>query len=263
MRYVLFAPYGSLYPENGLMYLLANYMRRSIEDIVQLRCNGVFSLCDKDSEHDWRREFATCGSCMGEQRELSSWCGIDHEDLSRYLKPHDIVESKRWVGAAAPSSLLSAEVEGLRPAELCAEFFERALGRAKPDLSNKRHAQFFKKTILGNLRMYLAARRFLTAAQPLLCFVSGQNDVLTSAFVAAANSQGIDVVRFYWDMSKRSVCVTHPSSGEILECDLLVERVARMRSDSATWPAEFITRIEEILEFLGVDECPQALPIAR
>lgn len=263
MKISVFVPFGSQSQESGLIYLLANYLKSFFPEVVQLRCNGAFSLCDRDADSSWTRSISSCFACMYDQRALSSWSGIPVQDLSSFLSPDDISQTKRWALALSPANFQQAAIGSVNVFDLCRESFMNRFGFTDPDPSNKNHEQFLRRVLLATARMVLAARRYHLKYAPDLSLISGGGDFLTRTFQAEAISHKRDVAVFRWEVAQRAIQIHHPRERNILACELVPEGIRGMRSDVKTWPHELVTIMGEIMKFLNLDGEQLRLPIAQ
>ena len=254
MRIALTVPFGSMSQESGVIYLLANYLRSLSVEVLALTCNGAFSVCDRDRETSWKRGVETCLVCMGGQKELVAWSGIREEELSRFISPSLVEETKRWIVSLPARDLFQAEFRGVKPFELSRKSFSARFGAVDPDLNNRNHEQFLRRFMLGVARMALATRRFNTKLMPDLTLVAHGEDFITQTVISELKAASRGVVVFKWDHHTRSVNITHPFEQKTLSCEVLIERVSAMRNDCKTWPPALIGIVEEILGFLGVSE---------
>ena len=85
MAVTFFSPYGTLTKESGLMYMFARYLSAFYDDVYQLKCNGLFTICNRDCLDNEKRNFLTCGKCMACQNELASWACIKSKEISTFL----------------------------------------------------------------------------------------------------------------------------------------------------------------------------------
>lgn len=263
MKIVVFAPYGSLSEESGIIYLLANYLKPIFGEVVQLQCNGVFSMCDRDAEQSWKRSIWTCFRCLSDQKKLRQWSMLDAQDLSTHILPEDIERTKRWVHALDVSELKGASFDGADIFSLCTGSFWNRFGVSEPDLNNKNHEQVLRRFLLAASRAWIASERFHQTAAANMTFVAGGWDFITRAYTRQAKAGGVGVVLFKRDLSARAIQVIHPTNGKILSCECVIEGITNMRSDSKTWPYELVEIIEQILTFLEISDGQLMLPIAK
>ena len=263
MRTAIFVPFGSLSQEAGVISLVANYMKTTFPEVVQLACNGVFSLCDRDSENNWSRDIHSCARCMADQSRLAGWAALDSLRLSSFLSPEDISESKRWVLSLSAVELMEAEFKGARLFDLCSGTLESRFTSAQIDPKNKNHEQFLRRVMLATLRMCIATRKFNNRFMPELTLVAGSDDFLARSFAAHSKLQGRLAAVFKWEVSTRAVRVMHPRTESSYSCDFVLQDVTSMRAEPKTWPLELLQVVRELMFFLGVPQDQLSLPLAR
>lgn len=263
MRIAVFAPFACVSREAGIMYLLANYLQHMFPEVLQLRCNGIVSVCDRDAERSWRRSLDSCLTCGCDQARLAAWSGVKSSALSRYLLPRDIDETRRWVESYDGESLLTARFHDTVLYPLVALSFRNRFGVDAPDPSNKNHTQLLKRLLLSAARMYIACDRFNKKFLADMSLVADGTDYLSAVFINRCSTQSSSPAVFRWDLHRRSTTITHPRNGGIYSCGLLLDNVAAMRPDPCTWSEELLGIISEMLSFLGLSDTQLALPIAR
>ncbi len=263
MRIALLAPYGPLSQESGIIYLLGNYLSAIFPEVTQLTCNGVFSVCDRDSESNWKRGFDACLNCISDQAHLSRWSRVPAKNISPYLTPQIVENTARWLNELPTRSLLTAEFDKTNVYDLVKASFNRRFLVEQPDLQNKQHELVLRRMLLSALRMNLAAANFNKEFKPDLIFVAGGKDLLTASFCASATRHSFDSITFRWDMHNRCVNIQHPRKAEPMSCDLLMEGISHMRPDQRTWPRELLSVIEDVLAYLEIEQNQLTLPMAR
>jgi len=263
MKISIFTPFGTLSHESGLIYLLANYLRSAGVEVVQLRCNGIFSCCDRDAEFQWQRPFHGCFQCIADQSSVARWSEVGSVELSRFIIAEEIEETKRLLQTTPAAGLMTLEVRGIRLWDVVSGSFRNRFGLSALDSNNRQHEQFLLRFMLGAARMLLAARRFNNVFSPDLQLVAGGTDFLSAALLRQAQEQRCKLALFQWDLNDRQVRIMHPREKKELACELYLEGIARMRSDVKTWPPELITILEDILNFLEIPAEQILLPIAQ
>ena len=263
MNVCLFVPFGSSSPESGMVYLIGKYLLSLGHQIQVLRCDGAFSLCDRDAEDTWRRNVTSCFSCMREQQQFAQWGEFGLTELASFLKPPDIEMSWRWVVERSTERLLEETFEGQRLFQTVQQSFINRFSANQPDIKNKQHDAYLRRLVLAAARMHLAARRFVTSALPNIAAVAGARDFLSIALLSELKNAQRDGIIFQMHVAERSIQVIHPGKQQALSCDLLVEDVTRLRSDVRTWSRELILMLDSVLEFLDIDPVPVAFSIAR
>jgi len=262
MKISVFAPFGSLSYESGLIYLLSNYLRTIYSDVQQLKCNGVFSVCDKDGERDWKRTINSCLQCMNDQKGLARWSSLDSVLLSKYVRPERIEEGRKFAISASKSELESFEFEGLKLFDLSRNSIIDRLKGPTIDLDKPEHEKVVRQILLAAFHMSLAAKGYIADFKPDLSFITGSNDYISLIYKKMLAQENRSAVLFKWDGAEYCVKVFHPSSGRYVSCEFLLDGIAHVRPDPNTWPDEIIKMVHEVLSFLDI-ECDQyVLPLA-
>jgi hypothetical protein len=261
MKLAIHSPYGRYSRETGVIYMLANYIRETVPDMVQLKCNGVFSLCDRDEESGWARQIDSCAICMNEQARLAQWAGMPTQDLSPFMTSKDIQESKSWILGLSREELSEAEFNGLNILELCRGSLAARAGEGA--IVNAANEDLVRRLMLAALRMCLAVRTFNLNDRPDMIFVAGQKDFLSRSIVRQSQQQGVKAVAFQWDMAARCTHLTDVERGVVFSCPLIMENLSNMRSNYKTWPAEILSLVQEMTCFLGINDNQLSLPLAQ
>lgn len=263
MKIAIHTPYGLMSEETGVIYLLGNYLKSIFDEVIQLRCNGIFSWCDKDAMSGWKRNLHNCAKCINEQRGLANWANLVEYDLSRFLHAAEIEDTRRWLDGLSFSDLAQANYKGIDIAGLCSGSFRNRFGVEQADAQNKNHEYWLRRLLLAAARMFLASARFNNYYKPNYTFVAGGWDFISRSYIAHAQMHALNMVLFKVDVGARCVQVYHPSNKNVLSVECVLHGVTSMRSDAKTWPAELIKIIEDILSFLDIAPGQLALPLAR
>jgi hypothetical protein len=265
----ILTPFAGRHEESGLLYLVANYLRHTSSaagqaiDLIQLRCNGLFSVCDRDADRDWKRGMHSCLSCAQDQGEHAAWSSVLTVEASPLL-PAEVAESTKRFSALLPSAeLLGVVYEGHPLFEIWRGSFEARFGSIKPDLSNKQHEKFVRRLVLSTTRMLEVAKRFNNKFQPVLSCVVGCNDYITRAFVAQSALQGRTVATFRWELQERLIKIDRSDTKETVQSELVLEGVTDMRQDVGSWSQPVLEVAENIARFLGVQVPQQVMPLHR
>ncbi len=262
MKIAVHNPFGSLSEEAGVIYLLARYLRRIFPEIVQLRCGGAFSLCDRDAENSWRRGFHTCFQCMQDQSDLAGWADLGVASLTSYLEAEELIETRKWVSFADAESLAEISFKGIVPFPYIRGSIKNRFGIDDPQLHNHHHEQMVRRLMLSAVRTCLATRRFNDQFKPGLSIVAGGDDFVSHSVLGQSRSQGIPVALVRWDIAGRAVKVFHPQSNEVFSCGLVLEGLSSMRGEIKTWPLELLNIIEDLAAFLDINTHQLPLPVA-
>ena len=159
MKLVYFTPYGTLQQESGLVYLLANYLQGAHPESFQLRCNGIFPVCVRDREYNWKRTSTSCLECVAEQNALAKWSTVEAQDLSQFLNTESLNEGKRWVLRYNPENH-DAPYLGSIPYELVLETFRARVGAVRPNLKDPEHLTVLRELLKTAVYSSSASRTF-------------------------------------------------------------------------------------------------------
>lgn len=254
MSIILFAPFASLNPEAGLLYLFANYLRSQRHDISQLRCNGIFPRCDRDSENLWKRNLRSCVECIGDQRGFAKWSGIDSRELSSFILPEEIEETSRGIRDVPGNNLMAFRFKGVPLFDLCKGSVRALFGTDLPQLMDSQQVEETRALLLSTLRMSVAVRRLNNTIVPKVALVIGGQDYLTRTFVAQSMSQGVEVCVFQWNLSERVVDVIHLKDNRVLPCELVIDNVKTMRNNPDSWAPELVQHLQQIIDFIPITQ---------
>ncbi len=263
MKTALLVPFGSLSEEAGLMHVLLQYMSNLCSSKQSLQCNGLFSLCDRDSLENWRRGLLSCARCIQDQSLLANCSQAQTVQLSSFLKPEEVRVTSRWMQRLADQDLTRAVYASHNIFDLCRGSFARRFDTLEPDLKHKHHLGFMRRLMLSATRALHVSKNYLQAQKPDLCLVAGGQDFISQSFCLEAKKKGVRLVRFSWDAGGRHVRVLHPESGAAYSCAFSLEDLSQIRGEVESWPAELVEILEEILLFLDLTELQLQLPIAQ
>ncbi len=263
MSIAFFSPYGLASEETGVLALLCSYLRQSNYAVNSLQCNGIFSLCERDAENGWRRGVRSCFSCMHEQSAVARWSGAEIHELSRFLDPDEVSESRRWSMALSRKTFEALPYGDLNVLPLVRDSFVARTGRDSIENASDEEFDTLRRMMLSSVRAMLASKRFLKTKDIQLGLVAGCRDNVSAAFVAGAQSAGVAVAEFRWDILSRSVQVTHPAADKAFSCPVVFDDVTEMRTDARTWPGEIIRLVDELMVFLEISTSQLQLPLAQ
>ncbi len=251
MKLALFAPFGLLHREAGLMFLLANYLHRNGSEVVQLRCDGAQRACARDSATGGVRTPFSCSPCMAEQAELAQWAGVKARPLSSCLVPEDVAQTRAWLAGIGSDALFRAEFRGESLWDQCqAQFLERWQLQGGQEISSEQETNL-RDLFAAHVQVRVGTERFLAAVKPTLHFVAGGGENASRAYLLEARKFGGDVAVFTHDDESGSTSVRGSSSQGIYETSLVLDGIASMRSDPRTWAPEVNAIVHELLSFLG------------
>lgn len=266
MRVSFLVPYANFSQESGVLFLLANYLQHSPgsegRELLALKCNGNFSVCDRDGERNWRRGLHSCLSCMRDQSALAAWSGVSPQDISQFISSDDFVAAHRLIARIDIEELIDMRHNQVEVWHLCKESFVNRFGTSQPDLNNKLHQAVLRKFFVGAVRMMNATAKFNTWYMPELSVVAGGHDLITAPFVAQSQAQGRPVSVFKWDLNERCIMISHPHNSRRMRCELVVQGLSEMRSDARTWSSELLNMLDEIVDFLEIPLAEGQLSIA-
>lgn len=263
MRILLNLPFGGLTKEAGILHLLASHISDGSTQVSQVRCNGMFALCDRDSESGWTRRLHACSNCAADQKGFAAWAGIESLDLSPFISSAEIVDTKRLIAAMSETALLKAEFSGLNLSEIALGSFKSRFGHSTaPDMKNKQHEIFMRKLVLSAMRACMAVKRLHVKHQPDLVLASGGEDFISRSWVMQSKASRCPVAVFKTDLASRCVKISHSEQREPFICDLLLQGVEGFRPDKSTWPREIVGLLEDIRRYLGVSVGQLSMPLA-
>ena len=184
-------------------------------------------------------------------------------DISKFISPEDIEETKRLVMAKSENSLLQTEFQGYRLIDLCKGSFITRFGTGAPSLQNKHHDYVLRRLFISAARMTIATKKFNTQQMPALSLVCGGEDFITRTYRLQSLKQNRPTALFTWSMHERCVKIVRSKDGESMNCDLALDGVSRLRQDVNSWPEELVSILRDILNFLDIPEDQLSLPIAN
>jgi hypothetical protein len=251
MKLAIFTPFGFLHRESGLLYLVANYLRKSGADVQQLRCDGALSVCGRDKRVPGGRSLFSCARCAGEQRRLADWAEARAAQLSSFATSEDKLQSAKWIASVKADDLQKAEFRGVNLFDVCrGEFLEQTGGASAAGLSSA-DEQALRLLYVAYVQGVVASERFLTQWAPSLTFMAGGDDSISSAYRLQVAAQGIDAALFTYDSVAEAITVESLRSGECYSSKLILDGITSMRSDPRTWAPEVRAVVHEIMSFLG------------
>lgn len=258
MKINIFAPFGSRSPEVGLIYLFANYMRERGVEVTQLRCNGMFSQCDRDGELGWKRTLSSCFTCVQEQKKLSTWGSIRSEDLSPFITPEEITTSVRWVNSLSADELMESTIDGEPIAQYMHGSIKARFGIPAIDPRNKNHETYARRLMLGTLRVLDASRRYCEQRPFDLAMVAGGDNFMVQGFLHEAQVAKLPCFIFRADFTKRCVHVINSADkATSYECPLMIDDIGALRAEVGSWGTDLIRLLDEVCAYMGI-KVPQA-----
>jgi hypothetical protein len=251
MKLALFSPYGLVHSEAGVLYLLANYLLKHGADVVQLRCDGAFSTCGRDSKVAGGRNVMSCARCIGEQRALANWASSKSREMSSFLVSDDVLQSSKWLSSVNTADLMRAEFRGVNLWSVCADEFKARFPESVVAELSAREEECVRQLFISYVHATVACERFMAGVVPDLHFVAGLVDPLSRAYMQQAHASGGDVAMFLYDTTEEAIVVESARTGARYTTKLLLSGITSMRNDPRTWAPEVTAIVHEILTFLG------------
>jgi hypothetical protein len=248
MSVAVLTPYASLNPESGLLHLLARRLKSRGDHVEQVRCNGIFSTCDRDALTGWRRTVGSCAGCIADQRSLAAWAGIPATELSIFLSPSDIERIEQLVATLDIAELWSLEFDGVNfENTLQASFAERFPG-VRFDPSNRQHEQAVARLARSALRCAVAVSKYFAGRRPGVLMTAAGEGFLEQIVSHQALKAGIACAVLHSEPSRRCTTMRWLGDSTLHEIPLLIASLDGMRSDPATWSPELMTIVDQCLE---------------
>ncbi|MCB0354860.1 MAG: hypothetical protein KDD64_15100 [Bdellovibrionales bacterium] len=263
MKGLVLVPYASMSQESGIIYLLSHYLKEMHPTLTQIVCNGVFASCDRDRVTEWTRSLNHCSRCLHEQQAMAKWAGLQYSELSQFLPSEDVVKTRRWIMNRTAEELWEEEWFGLSLRSAIQGSLSERIGSLKPDFRNKLHQSIVKRLALVAIRMANASRRLNNRLRPDVVFLANGEDVLTRSYRESAEATGVRCIRFRWNMGSRRVLIHSDRHEEYFPCEVLLDNLAQVRIDVASWPEELLLLLDKILDFLDVPHGQLRLPLAQ
>lgn len=251
MKLALFSPYGLVHSEGGVLYLIANYLLKNGADVVQLRCDGAFSACGRDSRVAGGRNVMSCARCIGEQRALAQWASSKSREISSFLVSDDVLQSAKWLSSVRTADLVRAEFRGMNLWSACADEFTARYPESVIAELAPREEEVLRQLFIGYIHATVASERFISGVVPDLHFVAGSVDPLSRAYMKQAHASGGDIAMFFYDPAEEAIVVEAARTGARYATKLLLNGITSMRNDPRTWAPEVTAVVHEILTFLG------------
>lgn len=251
MEVAFFNPYGSSRPESTIAALLGRYLRRNFS-VGFLRCNGVFSTCQRDEETDWTRHVRSCTSCMTDQSRISKWVGADDIELSKFLSADIIRETQEWVSSLTLQDIESSEYKGCPTFEISRSTLTSRFGGIGWNLSHSKDESIVRRTLLSCARMIAVSKKFLSDGDSELVVATSGEDFLTKAFIHIATTLGKKSAILRWDLSHRGTLLEqYPIGGGDL-FHLVLDSLEEIDPDPSLWPGEVMDTIHSLASRLNL-----------
>lgn len=250
MAITFFSPYGTLIKESGFMYMFARYINAFCGDVYQLKCNGLFTICNRDCLVKDKRNFLTCGNCIACQNELATWACIDSHEISKCLRADILRYIKKEFLLVPDDELNNVYYEDLNIYELCKGSFVSFLGSESPDITNKRTLQLVKKIMLSSIKTVEAIKTYYANFNPHLFFIASSNDFLTNSVLGYLRSTNRKFVEIEWNDEKNVFSIISSNKQELKQYEIFIDSIVHFRNDFTTWPEEFINMLNDVAEFV-------------
>jgi hypothetical protein len=258
MKVVSFLPFGLQSKEAGLVSLLSSYLGLYNLDVKQLLCNGIISACNRDKAQDWQRGFSTCLQCISEQSKFAAWSGRSVQNLSSFLHPKDIDQTKRWILGLERDTLIEAEFEGLPLAALCQSSLRQQFEEV--DLLNRSIEAGVRRVLLSAARVARVFRSYALVDKPDYVLIAGGDDFLSSVSRLVLKERKIAVSLFSWNSMGNDIVVENPTTAKVASYPLVFDDVTSLRADIRSWPPELLRVVEELMAFIDLAPAQVAMP---
>jgi hypothetical protein len=261
MKVAVFAPYGSLHKESGLLFLVANYLAKNGAEVVQLRCDGAVPACGRDRGAGVVRTPFQCVRCMSDQAALAAWAGVTVRDLSSEVVPDDVLTTAQWLQSVAPDALERVEFRGVNLWSACRAELLMRWDSLQPQTLTEAQELDVRGLFISYVRTAVASERFLKKFEPTLALVSSIRDPLCHAFVLQAKQSGLDTAVGWYNPGNETIGIESVATRETYSTALILEGLVSMRSDPRTWGPEITAIVHEALTFLGCapDRVPEGV----
>ncbi|MCB0334670.1 MAG: hypothetical protein KDD62_00150 [Bdellovibrionales bacterium] len=254
MSVCFFAPYSSLSSEATTLYALANYLETAGVPVTNVRCNGCLATCAKDIETNWSRTISTCQTCMHEQNQITQWGEFACDDLSPFVDPELVLKVREILCACDDKQLRGFEYMGLPLFEIVASVFESRFGSRDFSVSHPHQVAFLRRLYGSVLRMHVAWDAYLFAKEPELLLTTCSNDFFVMSALLAASQLQVSAFALSFDELEQAVVFSEVASGKKTTIPVFFSDIYSVRPDVNTWPAELVSSIAGVAEFIGLSD---------
>ncbi len=254
MAVTFFSPYGTLTKESGLMYMFARYLSAFYDDVYQLKCNGLFTICNRDCLDNEKRNFLTCGKCMACQNELASWACIKSKEISTFLRADVLRYIKKEFLLVSDKEFHSVYYEDLNIYDLCKGSFQNFLGEETPEINNKKNLQLVRKIMLSSIKTIEAIKTFYSNNSDNMFLLPSSKDYLTNSILSYLKLTGKNFVEIAWSDEKNVFSIISSRKQELKQYEIYIDNIVHFRNDFTTWPEEFINMLNDVAEFVGLGD---------
>lgn len=251
MKVVVFAPYGALHKEGGLLFLVANYLAKNGVEVAQLRCDGAVPTCRRIHGLSAAATPFCCGECSSEQAALAGWSGASIRNLSSEILPADVRTAAQWIQSVESGSLGRVEFRGVRLWNACKLELSARWGEVDPLTLTAVQQSDVRNLFVSYVRTAVASERFIARFQPSLALVTSVHDALSHAFVLQSKHAGVETVVGWYNSDEETIGMESLATRQSYSTALILEGLASMRNDPRTWGAEITAVVHEALTFLG------------
>jgi hypothetical protein len=259
MRLAVFSPYGSVYRQGGLLFLVTNYLSKLGAETTVLRCDGAVKACRRDSKAGQKgRTISSCITCAGEQAALATWASVRMMQLSSFITAEDVLQGSMWIADVPSEDLCRLEFKGESLWQACAEDVQERFPQANPDALRLEESVYVRNLYSAYIQTAVATERFLSSVQPTITLIAAAGDALSRAYLLQAQRLEGDVAVFSYDANDEAVAVESLRGGSRYTTKVVLDGITSMRSDPRTWGPEVTSLVHDILTVLGYG--PAAVP---
>lgn len=259
MKLAVFSPYGALYKQASLAYVVTNYLSKAGAEATVLRCDGALGVCRRDSAGNQRgRSLSSCLVCAGEQAAHAAWASVRTVNLSSYVAAEDVLQGNMWIEDVPADDLCRLEFKGEPLWEACEGDVQQRFPDVHGGQLNDAESSYVRRLYTAYIQTAVATERFLSALQPTLTLVVASGDALSRAYLSQAQRFEGDVAVFSYDSHDDAIAVESLRGGSRYTTKVLLEGVTSMRTDPRTWGPEVTSMVHDVLTVLGYG--PAAVP---
>lgn len=267
MNITAFLPYGLSLSEGHTTAVLLRYLQTMGLNVTELQCNGAFSVCDRGSEWSWKRTLTSCLRCQSEQARMAAWIECGRFEISRYVEPEKVEQSRRYLAELDDKALMGAEWNEEQLFPFVRHSFQLRFGATtEPNVSNRQHMGYLRRLMLAAISSIDAFNVFLNSKQPDLVLSAGGEGFLSQTFEHVLMKRGVRFVQVRLNLKDRCVDFvknSKPGSSEIHSCPLLLENMLDVRREVNTWDNEVIRLLDELQGFLELEHVQLSFPMAQ
>jgi hypothetical protein len=257
MRIALFAPYGTVHRESGLLYLVANYLAKNGAQVLLLRCDGAVPACQRvhnergSVEREGGRSPFECARCMNEQRDMALWAGIQIRDISSLIVPEDVRKTAEWIYAVKSDALDRVEFRGVNLWSACTQAITARWGTVDARALTAAQVDDLRALFISYVRVAVASERLIDEWKPDQTVLTSIQDPMAHAYLLQASLASLDTSVCSYVAEENSIVFESLKTKERYATSLVLEGIASMRSDPRTWGPEVTAVVHEVLTYLG------------